>query len=162
MRIVRVALSLVVLLVPVGSVAPSDEHWASHNGEWWLSQTPRDKLSFLEGYITAKSDTNVSLEGLKRSGRATGKEASDLLDLELEASDFYHLSLGQVSDGLDQFYADYKNKMVDFNGAVGYVKHQIKGRPQEQLDRELILVRCEATSPTDVVGCLRASTATKH
>ena len=141
-----------------GTVA-SDEHSTDHNGEWWLAQSPRDKLSFLAGYITAKTDSNISVERFKKSGHDFDKESLRMMELQLESSDFYQLSMGQLSDGLDQVYKDYRNKMVDFNGAVSYVKHQIRGRPQEQLDRELMLIRCEATSPHDVWGCVKTNIA---
>ena len=154
----KVCVVLLFIFLTSATVA-SDEHWIDHNGEWWLAQTPRDKLSFLEGYIVAKNDTQISLERFKRSGQDFGKDALRMVELELESSDFYRLSMGQLSDGLDQFYRDYRNKMVDFSNAVGYVKHEIRGRPQEQLHRELILIRCEATSPNDPWGCVKTNMA---
>jgi hypothetical protein len=143
--------------VAVGATLP-DENWPKHNGHWWLSQVPHDRISFLEGYVAAKTDSNASLQGLKRSGKVTSEDGLRVLDVEQEASDFYNLSLGQLSDGLTHFYSDYRNETVDFNGALSFVRHQIRGRTQEQLDRELILIRCEASSPADVWGCVRAGT----
>ncbi len=129
-----------------------------HNGYWWIDQTPRDKLTFIEGYVAGMAVAYATVAQDKEREYASNPVMQKELAAELENYDFFKLPYGQLSDGLDQLYNDYRNKMVSFPGALGYVRHSIRGRTREQLDRELILIRCQASSPDDVTTCLKRST----
>lgn len=56
-----------------------------------------------------------------------------------EMKDLYlqHLTAGQVSDGLGQFYSDYRNRTILVHDAVWLVLKGIAGTPEEKM-KEMI------------------------
>ena len=45
------------------------------------------------------------------------------------------LSAGQLRDGLDAFYADYRNRQIIVKGAIQYVAASIAGVPAADLEQ---------------------------
>jgi hypothetical protein len=45
-----------------------------------------------------------------------------------------HLTSGQVSDGLDKFYEDYRNRTILINWGIWIVLKAIAGDPQAEID----------------------------
>ena len=51
------------------------------------------------------------------------------------------IPFGQLSDGLDEFYKDFRNKTIDVNLAMAYVRDELKGKPAKELEEELTRYR---------------------
>ena len=52
-------------------------------------------------------------------------------------TDFHSIAIGQYLAGLDQFYADYRNQSILFDYAIRFVRDQVRGTPQQELDKTL-------------------------
>jgi hypothetical protein len=55
--------------------------------------------------------------------------------------DLSEISSGQIVDGLDNFYKDYRNMTVLVQEAIWIVKLEVRGAPQEFIDEEARLLR---------------------
>jgi hypothetical protein len=51
--------------------------------------------------------------------------------------DFTGIRFGQLVDGTDEFYKDFRNKGVTVTAAMFYVRDELKGRPAKGLEDEL-------------------------
>jgi len=51
------------------------------------------------------------------------------------------ITCGQIVDGLDKFYKDYRNKKVLTREAVWVVRLEVKGAPEEFIDQEARILR---------------------
>jgi len=47
---------------------------------------------------------------------------------------FSHVTNSQIVDGLDKFYADYRNRRILIYRATWIVVHMMAGSPQKELD----------------------------
>jgi hypothetical protein len=72
------------------------------------------------------------------------------------------LPVGQIAEGLDSFYADYKNKQIHIFDAIYVVSRQIKGGPPEEIEAICQWLRAnvdwaytKSTGLTDGKGHLR-------
>lgn len=67
------------------------------------------------------------------------------LCLSNDSLDFDGISIGQLVNGIDAFYSDYRNKQLNVNWAIQYARDSIKGKTAQELDAEVTLWRrCSA------------------
>jgi len=133
----------VSLLAPV--VTPV-ETGATQNGFWWANMSQERRIGFVEGYITGLSRA----EGMvTETAKAKKIEFLEVVSKKPVASyfDFYQVSYGQCIDGLNEFYKDYRNKRININVAILYVRDQVRGVPQTELDARLDHMRQGAAEP---------------
>jgi len=55
--------------------------------------------------------------------------------------DFGDIRFGQLEEGMAEFYKDFRNKSVYVTAAMSYVRHQLKGKSEKELQHELNLIR---------------------
>jgi len=103
-------------------------------------------LGFVEGYVSGLVRAEVLLmqsldfNNDKIVDRSSKKPVTSYLD-------FSEISYGQYMDGLDAFYSDYRNKRINFNVAILYVRDQVRGVSRGELDRRLEGMRKGAVEP---------------
>ena len=51
--------------------------------------------------------------------------------------DFGNIPFGQLMDGVDEFYTDFRNKHVDIADAMTYVRDKLKGKSPAVLEQQL-------------------------
>src|SRR5580692_4576550 len=107
---VALALSLVT---PIRSQTPD------HTGAWWNSLSRPQRIAFVAGYLEASGtvSSSVFLRCLaeKNNGVVPEKAPSDAeIDRcsarakALSVPKFQNQTFGQISDGIDKFYSDYR------------------------------------------------------
>lgn len=126
----------------------ADAQSQPHDGRWWNSlQYPAPigdapKVMYLAGYldgIQTGGDLAVS-QGLKaRAGAPPGCTASRI-------TDFSNIRVGQLEDGLDAFYKDFRNTQIPVKEALLYVRDQISGCNDAVLKQEIEVLRQTWTS----------------
>lgn len=141
---------LVVLLVLLGTARATVEN-RSHNGYWWNGLTTDYKLRFASGYAMAMINAQdlagfkciADKNGGKLPEKAPGNEVLDacLQDPWVTPLDFGDVHFGQLTEGLDEFYKDFRNKEIDVQYALGYVRDELKGKSPEELGQELRRLR---------------------
>lgn len=130
--IVRIGSVLTLFLISASSMN-GVESPPTHNGYWWLRLNGAEKIMFVQGYVEGLSRADklismyLSVETLKIHEGANQEKIIDVFN-------FYRITYGQFVDGLDAFYADFKNKRILFNYAVLYVRDEIRGVSKKELD----------------------------
>jgi len=131
--------------VLVGTAIGAD---STHNGYWWNENSASYKLGYVNGYASAMVDfSNATFFGClarKHGGKAPEKmppreemEACNA-DPTMAVYDFGELRVGQVVEGVDEFYKDFRNKTIHINLALAYVKDQLKGKKTNiELEQDL-------------------------
>ena len=74
-----------------------------------------------------------NLIGDKQAGDALSRVAKSYS--ELSQRYFRNVTVGQLVDGLDVFYSDFRNRTIRVHDAIWLVVNQIAGTPQEELEK---------------------------
>ncbi len=53
----------------------------------------------------------------------------------------YKITIGQIVEGLDVLYSDFKNRNIKINDAIYVVKRQIEGASEEHIEAMLQYLR---------------------
>jgi hypothetical protein len=142
---IRMGLALLLLLLAGTAVAHGQE--ITHNGYWWAGQSQSFKLGFATGVaiaMTGNCDAAVfRCLAAKNSGSVPdnlrGVEALTACQQtpEVEALNYSNLRIGQLVDGVDEFYRDFRNKNILIDVAMRYVKDELRGKTAKELEDEL-------------------------
>lgn len=121
----------------------------SHNGYWWVSSSEGFKLGFVTGYVMATGGTRdaLFLKCVADKKAGLGDEVIKACEESQPVSmfpDFSNLKFGQLTEGVDEFYRDFRNKNLEIGVAMRYVGDQLKGKPAKELEEELTIWRRNA------------------
>lgn len=83
----------------------------------------------------------ISVETLKVNANANSEKI-------INQFDFYRIAYGQLVEGMDTFYGDFRNKRILFNYGVLYVRDEIRGVSKKELDDRIQGMR-QATTQDD-------------
>lgn len=95
----------------------------SHNGNWWLKLDSPSKLMYVIGYTDGKCTGEVRA---LLAVHLTEEQTKDVPRCTWPKETTY----GQISDSLDQFYKDYRNRLILTDDALDYTKARIEGKPE--------------------------------
>jgi hypothetical protein len=112
------------------------------NGYWWLQHSDSFKVGWVSGYVNGSTVVvgYVATPCLKQdSAEATiaeyaeaAKTCNNNLDFNLFIPP--KATVGQMVEGLDHFYADYRNRNIAIAWAISYVNQELNGASQSVLD----------------------------
>ena len=135
------------LLVMLLTTGISRGQQTNHNGYWWADQSETFKLGFATGYSMAMTDASdgAALRCIAAKHGGTVPEtvpSNEELDAclkspEAAALNFGGVRFGQLAEGADEFYKDFRNKGVEIELAMRYVRDQLKGKTDKELTEEL-------------------------
>jgi hypothetical protein len=151
---------LIVCLVLLGvSNALAQSPQTPEDGSWWKSLTPSFKLGYVSGYVRGAETANIGTIGGCIALWTEAKPVKAAYTFEqwkqlcFPTSDYDGVKMGQFLDGVDAFYADYRNQQIEFGSALDYVRDGIKGKSPTELESDLAHLRkCYA----DIKGCFAA------
>ena len=127
------------------ATAPTENR---RDGNWWLLQDKVTKLDYVVGFFDGMDlgyefsyfqfshdpDKGACLISIRDSyGRYSAKYLDEVTN-------------NQLADGLDAFYADYRNRRIRVSDAVWLVVNGIAGTPQKELDEMIEQSRKNAAS----------------
>jgi len=123
------------------------------DGYMWESWDDSTKLGwalgFSEGVNQAEMESSGPLETLgiivketfKKGAPAIKEWVDKTADLPRKRLDLSGITFGQIVEGLDKFYKDYRNMTVLVRKAIWIVKLEMRGAPQEFIDEETRILR---------------------
>jgi hypothetical protein len=129
---------ITVALACIFSGLAHGDEYRRHDGSWWVSSVDRGiKLGYVAGIIdgTIAVCKTVAVD----AGRDFCAQNSALITLTPMGGAY--VTNGQMVDGLDHFYQDYRNQSVFVTSAMVYVLLELQGtNPQvlEQYRRTLL------------------------
>ena len=106
-----------------------------HDGNWWTGQSAGFRLLYILGFMDGmdlgsrfSTPDNVSPQATPDAGADTRRTYR-----ERTARYFTQVTVGQISDGLDAFYRDYRNRSIGLADGFEIVLRSIKGEDVEKL-----------------------------
>lgn len=139
--------AILAACVLVGSPAFAADKWRVDGNNWRDSQNAISRVALMQGYVEGYSMAQAiapfytclaikeSKDCLARSNEVVGQSMID----------FAGLTFGQLRDGVDSFYADYRNRKIELPGAMNYVVKAIRGTPTAELEQMVERMREFAT-----------------
>lgn len=111
------------------------------DGDWWRSSSSMLRTGFVAGYVEARKNALM----LAPVSECVARGVSDAALLECSRSvearlrrEYFPMpgafTVGQLEDGLNAFFSDYRNRRILFDGAFNYVALSISGRPASELE----------------------------
>lgn len=107
------------------------------DGNWWRSQPQLAKRAYVIGWF----------DGLNGAGRAENAhmKSPEFVQMRNEMCGMLgNANSGQVADGLDIFYADFRNRSILVYDAIWHVLAAARGASPEQLDEIVRKMRSDA------------------
>jgi hypothetical protein len=131
----RRAIPTLFILAVFVSTLLADER---RDGNWWRRQDALGKLDYVTGFFDGMQ-LGHRFSYWKNLGAFDKTCATKAVESYGALSDAYvkHLTVGQVSDGLNQFYSDYRNRTILIHDAVWLVLNGIAGTPEQEM-KEMI------------------------
>jgi hypothetical protein len=126
-----VAASLCICSVGLGAEE------ARHDGTWWNRQSAGFRLLYILGFMDG-------MDLGSRFSAPDNAEATRTPDSSLDVRRTYKsraeryftsVTVGQISDGLDAFYRDYRNRSINLTDGFEIVLRSLKGEDVEALTR---------------------------
>jgi hypothetical protein len=127
---IRWSIGLVLALSIAATAFTQDNK--RRDGNYWMAQSQLSKVSYVTGFFDGMAlghnfSVWKSLYGKGNGDRAqAGTWAVDRSD---STKYFSHVTAGQLTAGLDAFYADFQNRRITVDNAVWLVVNQIPGTP---------------------------------
>jgi hypothetical protein len=115
-------------------LAPSGQAQSDWDSQFWTAKSKDLKLVYIMGFIDGRS------EGTNEAAGALGTTILDPRVSKLASK----ITAGQMLDGLDDFYKDYRNARILVRHAIEYVAMEAEGKDGSKL---LQYMRQEAAKP---------------
>lgn len=110
------------------------------DGNWWLSLEKNVRAFYVVGFLEG-NELGQMFSTLKyMTPNANKTEQAGVNQARESYKEYYqkylhNLTFGQVVDGLDSFYADYRNRRIRLPGAIWLVLNGIAGTPEDELNK---------------------------
>jgi hypothetical protein len=93
------------------------------DGDFWISKTDAIKLTYVLGFVDGRSD------GISAAADAVGTTIKDPRISKLASE----VTVGQIVEGVDDFYKDWRNRKVLLRHALEYVEDEAQGKDDSKL-----------------------------
>ena len=106
------------------------------DGNWWGTQTQLSKLNYVVGFFDGMGlGGNFGMWAFlpaKQAGDESAYSKASKSVSDYQSKYFSGLVNGQLADGLDLFYSDYRNRSIKVSVAVWLVVQMIAGEPPSE------------------------------
>lgn len=126
--IVKKIFFIVCCLVLIKSLAYADSQ--NPDGNDWNTWNKDMKISYVHGFVDG---ANGVFLGIFSIGEIPNKKLSGYV--------ITGMTLGQLTDGIDSLYLDFKNRSIPLVFAIYVVNRQIKGTSTNDIERILLWLR---------------------
>jgi len=145
---------------------PQSRQLGDEDGNDWINYNAWNKVGFISGMIIGvslaihyKPDKNIIIEfsnKLDNKLKDYLPESSDLEELNTFIKHLYRISLfnitvGQLKDGLDEFYKDFSTRRIKIIDAIYVVKMQIEGKSPELIEAQILYLKRQPISNKELL-----------
>jgi hypothetical protein len=119
------------------------------DGNWWRGIGIEEKTSYTTGFFDGIQLGHKFSYWAFSNDDKKGECLSDVTKSFVSFSEKYlqNVTNGQLVDGLDAFYSDYRNRSISIDDAVWLVANSIAGTPQDKLDKMIENFRRNVNPP---------------
>jgi hypothetical protein len=132
--------ALFVISMTVATIA-RDQVSTTRDGNWWLRQDELMKASYITGFFDGIGlGHNFSYWGYKDEYK-TNPDAASAMAKTVASFDEYSqkylntVTSGQLADGLDKLYADYRNRSIKVSNGTWLVLNSIAGKSDAEMEK---------------------------
>ena len=111
------------------------------DGSAWQRYSQQFKGGYITGYIEAMGNAQVSSAGACMridSPKDKNAGASKACISNAQSFNFDSITIGQLLNGMETFYRDFRNLQVPLTMAMRLVRDEIRGRSEEDVQKELV------------------------
>ena len=129
--------SLIAFLGVPPIVTKSDaQEEKPYNGNWWLARREDQRIYIVAGFTEGMELGNdFSFWRLNEGEKLKGCISASISTYRDTFNKYLaQVTVGQIVDGLDELYKDYRNRLIPLYGAVWIVLQGIAGEPKDKLD----------------------------
>lgn len=167
----RIVLIIVLLWLPVASSA--ERTLGDYDGNTWNEWDVSSRLMYVGGFIAGSEYVADSLTqivfctDLEKAKKTQGKfwaswdqkkpplfsnnDVSDIIcatdnnfnNSQIPRFQILNITVGQISDGINELFSDFKNRSIKLADAMYFVKKQIKGTPPDEIEKILLYLRSD-------------------
>jgi hypothetical protein len=114
-----------------------------HDGNWWKSLNNLTKYGYVAGYAEGSEKADATWA----YGECKTKVTTKYSDAVQKGNDYSGMTFGQLIEGVDEFYKDFRNTRILTRDAMMVIKQQISGISQKEIDETLQVLRQTALDP---------------
>ncbi|MFC5582897.1 hypothetical protein [Rhodanobacter terrae] len=120
----------------MGGFAHADQ--TQRDGNWWNQQSESFKIAYVVGFLDGMSYEDDLWKGSlmlaypKFDPDGPAIKLTKFMD-DHESREFGNVTSGQIVDGLNKIYADYRNRRIDVVNAMTLVVRSMDGTPDAEL-----------------------------
>ncbi len=96
------------------------------------------------GYVMGYSDSEQLLRSVLKNVLLKTEQGKALEQLEKDSPIPQRVNFGQVVEGINEFYKDFRNRRIDLFGARRVVFLELVGRPASEIDAVLRELRADS------------------
>ncbi len=127
----------------IASLNATQEYRPVTGYAFWSKADGNLKSAYLAGYSDAEQFFRLAMDrGAKPLCAEAGKAWIEDFDQRIPMSN--SMTVKQISQGIDEFYKDWKNQSVHLYFAQNIVRLQIAGKPQAEIDEAIRKARAAA------------------
>ena len=129
--------SVAISLVVIASVSAVCQH-ERRDGNWWIRQTEVAKLNYMVGFFDGMElghEFSYWRMVEQHKGTTTCMSETNESYQSYNSKFLANVTNDQLTEGLDNFYKDYRNRRIIVFNAVWLVVNSIAGTPQNELDK---------------------------
>jgi hypothetical protein len=132
LRIALVSIAALLASVPVRNESNRDR-----DGNWWISQEQLAKYSYMVGFFDGMElGENFSIWGMMKTPTADPAVGKAVSSYDQFSNKYLtNVTNGQVVQGLDEFYSDYRNRRIKVASGVWIVLNEISGKSKDEMQK---------------------------
>lgn len=141
-----------VLLLTLPTISWTEEKILSSDGYTWESWSKGIKVGwaagFYDGIEQGTFEGGIFLWAFEDIMKNRYQDSNELefiknkLGRSLgERTSFEFISFGQIVNGLDEFYKDFRNKTIEIREAAYMVRLELKGAPKNFIEEQIRIIR---------------------
>lgn len=119
----------------------------SEDGTWWANLDQSTRIWFVYGYVAGINYAADQTQVFRSSSNKNVAEEANLLEGMILVAP--GATVGQLVEGTDSFYADYRNTGIKVRQALGVVAENISGEDPAVIQAYVRYLRCGATYGAD-------------
>lgn len=128
----KTVITMAVVILVWTTALQADEN--RRDGNWWQSQTRIGKLNYITGFFDGM-DLGHNFSYWKSAAKEDYHSVTNSRASFIEYSNKYfaQVTSGQLADGIDNLYADFRNRGIAVPDGVWLVVNAISGKSEEEM-----------------------------
>jgi len=141
----KIFLFILVSFTAISATFGDTKNLLEHDGVDWLQLSKWFRIGYVEGIISGLSvaETKLSFVTSVLKEEVNWKE---LYEKSWEEISLHNITVGQLKDGINNFYKDFSNRKIKIVDTIFVVNMQIKGKALELINAQVRYLKMQPIS----------------